>query len=468
MRKQGHQRSRRTLRTVAGVCALVLGGGGTAVVAGHAVAGFGPGDGGDRRDGGRGEARRVARTIDCPDVGMALREVPESAKRPVGRELAALDAQIAHAYERLNSSRWKAGSVLAGLERERGRTIGLITSGIERAGGRAGDLERMSRCGVQRDDTAEPVSDGARMAPWKGVDRPGGPVPEDFVDIRTVRPSDPPPRPGDDASTGTFTTECGTNGEEHFNADNVIANPGVANGAHHVHDYVGNLATDAFSDDEELAGADTTCENGDRSSHYWPVLRQLDGRRDDRGTRDGGAGGHLDGNLGTILRPADVDLTFRGSPVSEVIGMPRFLRIITGDAKAFTNGTDNANASWSCTGFEDRQLTDRYPICPDGSRVVRTFAFQSCWDGENTDSANHRTHVAFAEDDGGCPDGFRAIPQLVQRVVYDVPPGAAFAVDSFPEQLHKPVTDHSDFINVMDEDLMRKVVACVNGGRDCG
>ncbi|MFD0385114.1 DUF1996 domain-containing protein [Streptomyces stramineus] len=83
--------------------------------------------------------------------------------------------------------------------------------------------------------------------------------------------------------------------------------------------------------------------------------------------------------------------------------MPRFLRIITGDAKALTNGVANANASWSCEGFENRQLKDKYPICPDGADVVRTFAFQSCWDGRNTDSANHRTHVAFARGDGSCP-----------------------------------------------------------------
>ncbi|MHC5700720.1 DUF1996 domain-containing protein, partial [Streptomyces tirandamycinicus] len=58
--------------------------------------------------------------------------------------------------------------------------------------------------------------------------------------------------------------------------------------------------------------------------------------------------------------------------------------------------------------------------------------------------------------------------------VYDVPPpvfdGAnpsVFAVDSFPEQLHKPVTDHGDFINVFDENLMKKMVNCINSGRTC-
>lgn len=146
--------------------------------------------------------------------------------------------------------------------------------------------------------------------------------------------------------------------------------------------------------------------------------------------------------------------------------MPRFLRIITGDAKSFTNGVANANASWSCTGFEDRQLKDKYPRCPGGSRVVRTFWFQSCWDGQNIDSANHRTHVAFADADAGCADGFRTIPQLVQRITYGLPAGETFAVDAFPEQLHEPVTDHSDFINVMPDKLMRKAVSCINRGRN--
>jgi hypothetical protein len=107
--------------------------------------------------------------------------------------------------------------------------------------------------------------------------------------------------------------------------------------------------------------------------------------------------------------------------------------------------------------------------------VVRTFAFQSCWDGQNIDSANHRTHVAFADARGTCPGGFKAIPQLTMRLVYDVPAPVvengrvrnAYAVDGFPEQLHKPITDHDDFINVFDEKLMNKMVRCINSGQRC-
>lgn len=232
-----------------------------------------------------------------------------------------------------------------------------------------------------------------------------------------------------------------------------------------MHDYVGNQATDAFASDQKLADGQTSCRNqGDKSTYYWPVLRLQNGQNEkDVNTPGGGQ----DKNTGIIQTPAQVTLNWVGSPVAKVVAMPRFLRIITGDAKAFTNGDANANASWSCTGFENRQLKDKYPICPRGSKVVRTFKFQSCWDGQNTDSANHRTHVAFADRNGACQNDFKAIPQLVQRIVYAVPPGPGFAVDSFPEQLHKPVTDHGDFINVFSDQLMKKVVGCINGGRSC-
>ncbi|NGO71844.1 DUF1996 domain-containing protein [Streptomyces sp. SB3404] len=318
--------------------------------------------------------------------------------------------------------------------------------------------------------------------------RGGGPVPGDFVDIRTVEPGGTPRASGvpgasgassasgasgtqrspesgaarRDAATGSFTTRCGRNEEGHFNSDNVIVAPGVRNGAQHTHDYVGNLSTDADSTDDSLAAAGTTCANGDLSTYYWPVLRALDGNRERA----------HDGNVGTVLRPAEVALTFAGSPAGKVTAMPRFLRIVTGDAKAFTQGTANANASWSCEGFEDRRLTDTYPLCPEGSRVLRFFDFPGCWDGRNTDSGNHRDHVAFAREDGSCPDGFRAVPQLRQRVAYDVPRAgvpaqAPYAVDSFPDQMHKPVTDHGDFINVMPDRLMDRAVRCINEGRSC-
>jgi hypothetical protein len=277
------------------------------------------------------------------------------------------------------------------------------------------------------------------------------------MDITKAPPTEAEPRTGPGASTGSFTTDCGRNENGHHNADNFITAPGVVNGAHHVHDYVGNRSTSGFSTERSLAKAGTTCEKGDKSTYFWPVLRV----RGDNDTPD------PEGNTGTVLTPARVDLTFRGNAQAKVSAMPRFLRVITGDAKAFSNGPQNAHARWTCTGFDDRRLTERYPLCPTGSQVVRVLDFPSCWDGKNTDSPNHRDHIAFPGRGGGCAEGRTPVPQLRITLAYDVPPGAVFAVDSFPEQLHKPGTDHGDFMNLMPETLMESVVRCVNSGSRC-
>src|SRR2546423_13361052 len=95
-----------------------------------------------------------------------------------------------------------------------------------------------------------------------------------FVDITQVPPgtnvNQSLQRKG---ARGTFTVDCGRNENQHFNPDNFIAQPGVRNGAQHLHDYVGNLSTNADSNNKSLVKAGTTCKNGDKSAYFWPVVR---------------------------------------------------------------------------------------------------------------------------------------------------------------------------------------------------
>ncbi|MEU8006514.1 DUF1996 domain-containing protein [Catellatospora sp. NPDC049111] len=290
----------------------------------------------------------------------------------------------------------------------------------------------------------------------------GPPVVGDFVDIRSVAPNVRERRATAEGSAGTFTSLCGRNLNDHRNPDNFIVAPGVFNGAHHTHDYVGNLSADGNSTNESLEAAGTTCRRDDRSTYYWPVLRQR-GTVGEDATADGGGN---DGNIGRILRPASVRLEFRGNRFAKVEQMPRFLRLITGDAKAVTNGPTNAKAQWTCTGFTNRRTT-KYPLCPRGSQVQRVLDFPSCWDGVNTDSANHRAHVIFPAGDGRCPEGTKPIAQLRMTLTYSVPRGRSFALDTFPEQNHNPLTDHADFANVMPANLITFATDCINRGRRC-
>ncbi|MGW0867520.1 DUF1996 domain-containing protein [Streptomyces sp. NPDC002611] len=489
----------------------MLGGGGLMAANVYASATDG-GSGGESAQTRSGTGVRTAgTTIDCPDVGSKLTSVPEQARAEVDKELALLDEQIAKAYQRLSESAQQIqqdsgfadNAIMNPLKEKRGATLERIAIAIDRVGNRPEGLDALAACTVRDSGNQAPEQgEGQDGGDGGGEEQPGqeqgqggqeqgngqgqgqgnnggqagnGPVAADFADITSVQPNVNSPRQKGNASRGTFATSCGVNENGLFNSDNIIAAPGVTNGAHHFHDYVGNQANNAFASDQDLADAETSCDDqGDKSSYYWPVLRVQNGTQE----QDAGSpGGGIEGNAGAIVTPKQVTLDFVGNPRDKVTAMPRLLRIITGDAKSFVNGPANANASWSCTGFEDRQLKDKYPLCPKGSDVVRSFKFQSCWDGRNIDSANHRTHVAFADASGACPSGFRAIPQLVQRIVYDVDAPSLkdggrttplFAVDSFPEQLHKPVTDHGDFINVFDEDLMGEMVDCINDGRKCG
>ncbi|WP_307825725.1 DUF1996 domain-containing protein [Streptomyces sp. MBT33] len=481
--------------------ALMLGGGGLIAANVYASA---TEDGSGAQQGSTFSA--TGGTIDCPDVGSKLTEVPDKARPDVDKDLAALDQQIAQAYQQLQAvtpqqrqdSGYTDDKVMKPLEEKRGQTLDSIGAAMDQAGGKSDGLDSMADCSMRTwngqnggQNAGDSQNNGQNGGQNNGGSPSGqpqggqqngnggqagnGPVAADYQDINTVQPNSPAPDLSSFTSKGTFTTSCGVNANGLRNSDNVIVAPGVSNGAHHFHDYIGNQSNTAFASDDDLANADTSCENkGDKSTYYWPVLRLQNGTQEQDADKPGGG---TEGNAGQIVTPKQVTMTFIGSPRSKVAEMPRLLRIITGDAKAFVNGPANANAAWSCTGFEDRQLKDKYPLCPQGSDVVRTFRFQSCWDGRNIDSANHRTHVAFADASGACPNGFEAIPQLVQRIVYDVKAPSLqdggrttplFAVDSFPENLHKPITDHGDFINVFDQSLMKDMVSCINDGRNCG
>ncbi|MGW1799468.1 DUF1996 domain-containing protein [Streptomyces sp. NPDC001984] len=446
-------------------------------------------------------------TISCPDIGQKLTNVPDQARADVDGELANLDGQITEAYQRLATTRdaqardasFVQNSILQPLKERRAVIIDRIKLEITRVGGTSpAGLETLAACtgssagqtnagGGQNTggNTASPApsasasagggQNGGGQQANNGGQAGNGPAAADFVDITTVQANvAAKPRRTGSASTGSFTTRCGVNANKNHNTDNVIVAPGVTNGAHHLHDYVGNQKVNAFSSNDTFLQGGTSCQNkNDLSAYYWPVVRVQDGTQDFDQNADGGG---KEGNVGRIAVPSQAQIKYVGSPTSKVVAMPQFLRIITGDAKAFVNGTANANAHWSCTGFENKvQLTDKYPICPRGSQVVRSFAFQSCWDGTNIDSANHRTHVAFADAGGNCQNGFKAIPQLTMRLVYNVPRPSiqngvvknAYAVDGFPEQLHKPITDHDDFIAVTTGGLANKIASCVNRGQRC-
>ncbi|MCA2225325.1 DUF1996 domain-containing protein [Nonomuraea aurantiaca] len=436
--------------------------------------------------------------ITCPDVAGKLPDIPAQAQAEVDRNLKLLQTQIDEANKRLITSAGEGGpnfvqnAILGPLADKRTATINRIATAIGRVADRPTGLDGLATCKLGNGGSAATSKPSASASSTAA----SGPTADDFVDIQSV---DPVQQQHRTASSGTFVSRCGTPQEGHANSDNVITAPGVAKGGRQQNDYVGNVSTDAFSTNESLAASDTTCRiRADRSTYFWPVLRV------------GGA----DGNA---VRPSLVQLQFRGNAMSKVTAAPQFLRLITGDAQAVSGGgpsdtasdapsdtagdvptdlpTDtashmasdtasaapsdapgdaaNARPTWSCTGFANR-LTDKYPLCPSGSKLMRVFDMPSCWDGQNLDSADHRTHVVFPDENGACPADTQAVPQLRVTLVYDdvsntQPDGTnvPFMVDSAPSEGNSPNTDHAGAIEVMSKQLMNNVVRCINSGRRC-
>jgi Domain of unknown function (DUF1996) len=283
----------------------------------------------------------------------------------------------------------------------------------------------------------------------------------DYVDIDDVEAN------GNIGEGGVFngasySVDCGVS--DHNNSDNYMAAPGKRNGAQHVHDYVGNQTTDANSDDDSLQEAadngQTSCQNGDGSTFFWPVLRDINGTSPDE-NEDGGS---LDGNVGSILKPASVDLRFHGHGDRAVEAMPTHLMMIMGNAKQGAQDGKNVNAKYTCSGAgnEDR-VTAQYPICGEGEQLTRILDYPSCWDGENLDSKDFRSHIFFPDDQGNCEEDQTPIPALRITLKYDQPEGRTFQIDSFPNEQHDPATDHSDYENVATEAQNEAGAECIAG-----
>ncbi|MEU1282043.1 hypothetical protein ABZ457_27580, partial [Streptomyces sp. NPDC005805] len=163
MGRTSRKRSKLANRAIAATAALVMGGGGLIAANSYASAGQGwwPGGKGDQQ---QNRARTVAgqpvSTIDCPDVGNSLQEVPDDQRFAVDRELATLDTQITTSYQRLAENKQRVvadrsfgeNQILAPLRNERLVIIQRIVALIDRSAERPQGLEAMAPCTLRNDD----------------------------------------------------------------------------------------------------------------------------------------------------------------------------------------------------------------------------------------------------------------------------------------------------------------------------
>jgi uncharacterized protein DUF1996 len=255
--------------------------------------------------------------------------------------------------------------------------------------------------------------------------------------------------------TGNFRTICGFS---HFAYDDPIVSPNQP-GASHLHMFFGNTTTNASSTYESLrANGDGSCQGGplNRSGYWSPALHNADGN---------------------LLVPDYITVYYKanGPSASEIAGIrpfPAGMRMIAGyNMDQGGHQFPGAHFDWTCETTQRAQGT--IPNCAAGERVGVRLSFPNCWDGVNLDSANHRSHMAYADDAAQCSSGHTVIvPEYSIGVWYQSDGNSAnwyLSSDRMPGMTHaNGSTFHADWFGAWDPDIMKTWTSnCINGMLNC-
>lgn len=231
-------------------------------------------------------------------------------------------------------------------------------------------------------------------------------------------------RPGPyDAHEGAFRFTCGGDGRLAY--DDPVAFPGQP-GRSHLHLAWGNSDFSADTTPESLAAsAATNCNASpfslNRSLYWMPALMH---------------------DSGDVVRPDLIGVYYKRGMASSPLCNPRsrdFIGICTGlpNQIRFIFGWDMARplskvqgAWWYCTGGTGGHFPHLDAVfasgCKSGDTLIANTVGQNCWDGKNLDSADHRSHMAYADYRRGdgkarCPASHPFyIPQQENKAMWTV------------------------------------------------
>ena len=237
-----------------------------------------------------------------------------------------------------------------------------------------------------------------------------------------------------------FVSACGF---AHRAPDDPIVYPNRP-GVSHNHSFVGNISTSARSTLATLRASGTTCVRRADTAAYWmPTLV----------------------DNGTPVAPRGALIYYRRLTYAQVQPFPAGLKIVAGDSHA-VSPQSTAVTFWNCGAAAGVRPQSSVPTCPDTlSQSLRLHVrFPNCWDGQNLDSPDHKSHMAYSQA-GACPaDHPVAVPALEVIFRYPVAGDSSVYLASGGQ-----FSGHADFFNAWNEDRLTFLVNdCLNAGRRCG
>jgi Domain of unknown function (DUF1996) len=228
----------------------------------------------------------------------------------------------------------------------------------------------------------------------------------------------------------------------HMAMDDPIVYPGQP-GASHDHSFVGNTTTSAFSTLATLRAASTTCKRSGETAAYWMPTLLLNGQ---------------------MLTPRGATIYYRRKSLAPVRAFPAGFKMIAGDRQA-TSPQGMKITYWNCGAASTVPASTEVPTCPNTkSESLRLHVtFPSCWDGRRLDSADHKSHMAYAMR-GACPTTHPvAVPAISLIFRYATTGGSGVTLSSGGQY-----SAHADFFNAWRQGTLTSLVnRCLNALRHC-
>jgi Domain of unknown function (DUF1996) len=154
--------------------------------------------------------------------------------------------------------------------------------------------------------------------------------------------------------------------------------------------------------------------------------------------------------------------------------LPPGLRMIAG---WLASSDQTSHLYWQC---ENSGIHYPYfPSCPVGEIVIGSVQFPNCWDGQNIDSPDHRSHMAYIYYDNGvptCPASHPVhLPHIEEKFFYDPPsairrvPALYLSSDRHGGKTYKNgSTLHADWFGAWDKDAENLwFTNCIKASRGC-
>lgn len=258
--------------------------------------------------------------------------------------------------------------------------------------------------------------------------------------------------PSATASSPGWLNKCGYAASR---TDDPIVFPAKPGGSH-LHDFLGNRSTNAYSTAATMRTANTTCTQATDTAGYWaPALYRNGVRVLPRGSWAGHATRqqiyYRDNNLAA------------GTHINTI---PRDLRLVAGQGHA-TSPAGNPKLGkeiyWGCSNNSTGKLKAPPASCASGIMTLH-IGFPNCWDGILTHK-NDTAHVVYPSS-YRCPSAFpKALPRVIIRLEYPV----GTTTGKITIASGATYTAHGDFWNTWNQTRLNRLVTdCLNTDKDCG